>query len=293
MLPEETKCFRFLAFLGDIEQMPVPLLFGVENLYLQFSFMGTTTTLPLEIDGATLQSIRLPGTPTTLKSPAVGDEKAAARKGAARGVEGATSNGADGDWAKKVDDAAGADDEGDTTGDDVDDGDKGDTADTGDTADNGAGATGGIPKDGFEGVRVKRSLFSGQAEKKRREGQAAAEAEQKRVLWEKENAKRAAEEAARKKAEERRKAEEAIRKAEEARMKAEAEVTVHARLIVAYICDFFDARRHGAWQRSRTPRSKSGGEFRRRGTASPRSRHSTWRPCRSTSCGRSTSSRSR
>ena len=41
--PDETQCFRFLSFFGEIEQMPVPLLFGVGNLYLLRSRSLCTT----------------------------------------------------------------------------------------------------------------------------------------------------------------------------------------------------------------------------------------------------------
>eukprot|EP01052_Picozoa_sp_SAG31_P004111 SAG31_NODE_167_length_21485_cov_31.094922_9_plen_757_part_00 len=55
------KCFRFMLLFGEIEALPVPLLFETPNLCLKYTFMGVTTTLPLSIDASTLQrKLRLP-----------------------------------------------------------------------------------------------------------------------------------------------------------------------------------------------------------------------------------------
>ena len=49
------------ALCPAVPQVPVPLLLGGAPLHLEYSFMGVTTTMPLDSAGATLQrQMRLP-----------------------------------------------------------------------------------------------------------------------------------------------------------------------------------------------------------------------------------------
>jgi hypothetical protein len=261
-IPSNLQCYRMLTMFGDLEQLPVPLLFGVTGLSLQYTFMGVTTTMQLDVDGATLSSARVPGAtpkdePPQAVTDLVGPPGAAAAEAAGSGSGGGGGGGGGGDGdASEGGDAAAAGAEGGGSGSGPGQNGKEGGADGATTSSSSQlepepepepeeGAGSGRPQTAAEkqaaeeeeeqrnrygevkgkekDVRVKRSLFSGQAEKLRREKEEREEAARKKKAWEEEmEAKQSAELAARR-AEEKRKAEEAIRKAEEARLKREAE----------------------------------------------------------------------
>jgi hypothetical protein len=165
--------------------------------------MGLTTTMPLDVEGSTLQTARLPST-TPQETPAgVGELMGPAGagspdgatnpdgsplklEGGAAGVEGAdgeAAGGADGEDAEpepepepepEVDPAHDPAKLGKSTG-------SGDYEDDDGQKRNRYGQL--ISE---ADVRVKRSLFSGQAEKLRRERDEKADSETKRQQWEKE-----------------------------------------------------------------------------------------------------------
>jgi hypothetical protein len=223
----DTKCFRFLTFLGELEQFPVPLLFGVSGLCLQYTFLGHTTTIPLDVDAAALESIVIPGTSPKGEPPAelagllgdgeesghgvVAGEPAEPRGAAAVAASTEADAGAPASAPAPAAAAAGSTD----GGGDLDGGDGGGgaspaaapssnnpyVADKVDTSvgDGGAGAQ-PSPK-GSEKVRTTRSLFTGKAQRERQQREEAAELERRRANFEAERERVAKEEAARKLAE--------------------------------------------------------------------------------------------
>lgn len=198
-VPDNLQCYRFLTMFGDIEQLPVPLLFGVSGLSLQYTFMGLTTTMPLDVEGSTLHSARLPGA-TPKETPAgVGELigpagsaghsvnpdasplKLADGAGVVEGADGEAAAGADGEDAEpQPEPEPEVDPEHDPSK-------LGKSSGSGDYEDDDRQKRNRYGQLISEAdVRVKRSLFSGQAEKLRREKEEKTDSEKKRLQWEKE-----------------------------------------------------------------------------------------------------------
>lgn len=250
-IPKNLQCYRLLTMFGDVEQLPVPLLFGVSGLSLQYTFMGLTTTMPLDVDGATLASVRIPGatpkqTPdgvSNLLGPADSAVSPVGEVGSKADADSTNEDGADTATGQPTSSSAMQQRANGQRRNDVsprlepepevepesEAAEGARVSGPNKTAQDGTVDQGGPKRNRYgqieaeADVRVRRSLFSGQAEKLRREKEEKEEAERKRKMWEKEMEEKHAEELAAARAEEKRKAEEAIKKAEEARLKREAE----------------------------------------------------------------------
>ena len=222
-VPNNLQCYRFLTLFGDVEQLPVPLIFGLTGLQLQYTFMGMTTTMPLDVEGATLDSTRMPG--ATKEDPSIGGSDSDGSPGKIDGEGGQPEPEPESEPESGPARAPGTgtepepEPEPEPESESELDGEPASTASqnhyTAEKVDVAVNRYGQTKEEEAKDVRVKRSLFSGKAEKLRREQEEREEKERKRLAWEKEMEEKEKEEQKRQRAAERRKAELAMKKAEE------------------------------------------------------------------------------